>query len=107
MQSVTTKLFKIIAVITFFISLEKGWSADFIVVPTAKKAGNLAEIVLPAIYGKEVLEQKPFIIIEKNGYWYIDGQLPKPPKGFVVVGGTVHCEIKKKDGAFSNITHGK
>lgn len=77
------------------------------VIPNAKIADQVATIVLESIYGNQILSQKPFIVVEKNGVWHIDGRLPKPPKGSVVVGGVVHCEINKSDGAFKNIIHGK
>lgn len=107
MQTIISNFLKASVFIACFTAGNNVNSADFIVVPKAKLAGELAEVVLPSIYGKDVLNQKPFKITEKDGYWHVDGQLPTPPKGSVVIGGTVHCEIRKSDGAFRNITHGK
>ncbi len=107
MQTIISSFLKASVLAVFLSMAEKVNSADFTVVPKAKLAGELAEVVLSSIYGSEVLKQKPFKITERDGYWYVDGQLPPPPKGSVVIGGTVHCEIRKSDGAFRNITHGK
>ncbi|OFZ18970.1 MAG: hypothetical protein A2X94_13560 [Bdellovibrionales bacterium GWB1_55_8] len=75
-------------------------------VPDAQVASLIADAVLVPIYGKEVLEQKPYKIRLADGHWIIDGVLHAKP-GEVVVGGTVHIEIQKKDGAIRNVIHGK
>lgn len=98
---------KILLLLYLVIFSINGFTADLIVVPSARVAEEVATIVLTSIYGKVISKQTPFLIKEKDGYWYVDGQLPKSPRGFVVVGGIVHCEIRKSDGAFRNIIHGK
>ena len=94
---------KNVILISAFLFSFNSYTQALTVVPTAKIAEQLADVVLPSIYGKQVLEQKPYKISDKGDYWYIDGQLPKK----YVLGGSIHCEIRKSDGSFKNIFHGK
>lgn len=75
-------------------------------VPSKKVAAEIAEAVLVPIYGHDVLKQRPFEVTESSDYWLVDGVLRAPPTE-VAVGGTVHIEIRKKDGLLKNVRHSK
>ena len=81
-------------------------AAERDLVPDEHVASQIADAVLVPIYGKEVLKQKPYKVTLSSGYWIIDGVLHAKP-GEVVVGGTAHIEIRKKDGTIQNVIHGK
>lgn len=107
MQSIKSSITKIIILLNLIVLSMNSSAGELIAIPNSKIAEEVATIVLSSIYGKEISKQKPFVITEREGYWFIDGQIPKKSKGVVVVGGIVHCEIRKSDGAFRNIIHGK
>lgn len=67
---------------------------------TAKK---VAEAILLDIYGKQVLDQRPFSIkLEGDSVWIVEGVL-KPGMD----GGVAHIEIQKRDCKILKVTHGK
>ncbi len=64
---------------------------------------NMAEPVLFSVYGKSnIIEQKPYEAYLIDGYWLINGTLPK---GYM--GGTFLIIINAFDGKIIKITHGK
>jgi len=82
----------------------KGYVPDSGFVPNAAVARGIAEAVWVPIYGKEVLEQKPFrAVLHPDSVWVVQGTLPKQ----YTVGGTAYIEIRKRDGCILKVTHGK
>ena len=81
-------------------------------VPDAPTAIKIAEAVWLPIYGKQVLEEKPFKAeLEGDSVWVVHGSLPKSYniKNIVHVthGGVAHCIIRKKDGTILKVIHYK
>jgi hypothetical protein len=61
-------------------------------VPDEQTALKIAEAVLVPIYGRKIMDDKPYIIKHADGKWTIAGSIPK---GFV--GGSFHIVIQQRD----------
>jgi hypothetical protein len=72
-------------------------------VPDAATAIKIAEAVWLPIYGKEVLNEKPYTarLIGKD-VWVVEGSLRKGWDG-----GVAYIEISKRDGRILEVIHGK
>jgi hypothetical protein len=72
-------------------------------VPNAKMAFQIAEVVLSQIYGAEkIASEKPFSINLENGVWMVEGYLED---GFL--GGVAYIEIRKSNGEILKVIHTK
>ena len=72
-------------------------------VPNAATAKRIAEAVWLPIYGKSVLNEKPFKArLTNEGVWVVEGSLPKD-----MLGGVAYIEISRRDGRILEVTHGK
>jgi len=72
-------------------------------VPDSKTAIDVAKVILPNIYGKDVLKEKPFTCkLIGDTVWIVEGSLPKGWDG-----GVAHIEIRKSDCKILNVIHGK
>ncbi|WP_375417235.1 YbbC/YhhH family protein [uncultured Hymenobacter sp.] len=73
------------------------------IVPDAATAIRIAEAVWLPIYGKRVLDEKPFQarLINKE-VWVVEGTLAKGLEG-----GVAYIEISRRDGRVLEVTHGK
>lgn len=81
-------------------------SAGF--VPDKPTAIRIAVAVWIPIYGaKHIQGETPYHATLKNGVWTVEGSLPKPPKGYIAVGGVAIAEISKQDGRILRISHGR
>ena len=71
-------------------------------VPDEKTAIQIAESVLVAVYGNDVLNERPFnvLIDKKRGVWFISGTLPDDH-----VGGVAEITIRIRDGKIMRIYH--
>ncbi len=65
---------------------------------------KIAEAVLVKIYGEKVLEQRPWIVEEKDNSFFIKGTFHKQGIAF---GGVAKIEISKSDGSVIGYVHGK
>ena len=66
-------------------------------------ATQVSEAILFKIYGKNnILKQKPYEINFINGYWVLNGTLPKN-----TLGGTFLIIISALNGQIIKLTHGK
>ena len=71
--------------------------------PNAATAKRIAEAVWLPIYGKSVLNEKPFKArLTNEGVWVVEGSLPKD-----MLGGVAYIEISRRDGRILEVTHGK
>lgn len=71
-------------------------------VPDAETAIKIAEAAWFPIYGKEVLDEKPFqAILQNDSIWIVEGTLHDE------LGGVAHAEIQRKDGKILKVIHGK
>ncbi len=69
----------------------------------SETAIQIAVAIWSAVYGKDKIEkQKPYTAIEHEGFWYVNGSLPKGYEG-----GVAHIKIRKKDGAVMGYIHTK
>lgn len=69
----------------------------------SETAIQIAVAILSGVYGKDKIEkEKPYTAIEHEGFWYVNGSLPKD-----WVGGVAHIKIRKKDGAVMGYLHTK
>ena len=72
-------------------------------VPDARTAIDVAKVILPNIYGKDVLKEIPFTAkLIGDSVWIVDGSVPKGTKG-----GAVHIEIRKSDCKILYVIHYK
>jgi alpha-L-fucosidase len=73
------------------------------VVPNAATALKIAEAIWLPIYGKDILNQKPFqATLNKEGtIWTVQGTQKQPSPG-----GTAYIEIQKSDCKILKVTHG-
>jgi hypothetical protein len=87
---------------------EDGKIYDFITdgfVPNSNTALKIAYAILPNIYGKEVLSQKPFVVkLIGDTVWHVDGTIQPDNR---LNGGEAHIEIRKRDCAILKVLHGK
>jgi len=73
------------------------------VVKDKQTAISVAEAMLFSIYGKEnIVRQQPYETHLIDGYWVVNGTLPKD-----WVGGTFLIIINSTDGKVLKLTHGK
>ncbi|MFK3658994.1 NTF2 fold immunity protein [Scandinavium sp. NPDC088450] len=64
---------------------------------------DLAEIYVAYAYGKKISDgEKPYIVKELEGYWYVEG-FTKPN----VAGGVFSIKIKKVNGEVVSFHHGE
>ena len=81
-------------------------------IPDEKTALKVAEAVLLAAYGEEILsiagQSMTFdVTTDKFGRtWIIKGVFPDPPSGYLSVGGVPEVIIRMRDGKVLQITHG-
>jgi len=76
--------------------------SNFSVIDTVT-AIKIAELNWIKIYGKDVINEKPYSIkLQGDSIWVINGTLPKN-----VLGGVAYIEIRKCDGKILKVTHGK
>lgn len=66
-----------------------------------KTAVEIAEVILVSIYGKEVLEQRPWIITNNKTEFTIRGTLHS------LIGGVAEISISKADARVIKYRHGK
>ncbi len=71
-------------------------------VPDEATAIRIAEAVWLPIYGKDIYEEKPFIVGLRDGVWTVTGSLPGGRKG-----GVAEVEISKEDGRILRVSHGE
>lgn len=72
-------------------------------VPNAATAKRIAEAIWLPIYGKSVLNERPFKArLTSKGVWVVEGSLPKD-----MLGGVAYIEISRRDGRILEVTHGK
>ena len=71
-------------------------------VPDATTAIKIAAAVWVPIYGKDVLDEKPFKATLKDGIWTVIGSLPPN-----AVGGVAEAHLCKSDASIVYIAHGK
>ena len=67
---------------------------------------KLAEIILVNVYGKKVLEQRPFKAKLEGDIWKVNGTL-YCQQDVVCKGGVARIEIYKKDGKVKSVIHDK
>lgn len=73
------------------------------VIQDSQTAVDVAENILFNIYGKEnIIQQRPYNLNFIDGYYIIEGTLPKN-----TLGGTFLIIINSKDGKIIKLTHGK
>lgn len=73
------------------------------VIQYSQTAVDVAENILFNIYGKEnIIQQRPYNLNFIDGYYIIEGTLPKN-----TLGGTFLIIINSKDGKIIKLTHGK
>jgi hypothetical protein len=71
-------------------------------VPNQETAIKIAEAIWLPIYGREVLQQKPYYAkLIDNKIWIVEGTLKRR------VGGTAYIEIDKYTGTILKVTHSK
>lgn len=71
------------------------------VVPDEETAIKIAFVLLSKKYGQRAIRnQKPFDVYLIDGYWHVNGTLPKG-----VTGGTGSIIISKKDGSVIHMAH--
>ena len=78
-------------------------------VPDAKTAIKIAVAVWEPIYGEpQIAREKPYLArLDTNGFWIVEGSLPRSWLGSPVKGGVVIAEIAKDDGRILRVSHGK
>ncbi len=85
----------------------KAKKRETVCVPDEQTAIKVAEAVLESVYGKKVLEEKPYKVHSTSGYWTIEGTLRKEQGQALIHGGVFHIEINKVDAKVLYVTHGK
>lgn len=78
-------------------------NSKYTVLDNKEKAVRFAEHILFDIYGKtQIQRQKPYTIYNIDGYWIINGTLPKGWVGgtFLIIINSHNCQIVR-------LTHGK
>lgn len=79
------------------------WDISQGYVPDSTTAVQISEILFVRIYGKKVLNKKPFIATLKNGkIWIVEGSVDEGMDG-----GVPHIEIQKSDGKVISFYHYK
>jgi hypothetical protein len=72
-------------------------------VPNEETAIKIAEAILTPIYGKEVLEKRPFTAkLIKNKFWRVEGTMSLDELGGIPI-----VEIQKNDCKILSVTHTK
>lgn len=90
-----------------FILLTNSLEANDLARISSKESALLiGEALLQAVYGKDVLRQRPFKINETKATWILDGTF-HCPKGQHCLGGVAHLEFSKADGRIIKVNHGK
>jgi len=70
------------------------------VVSSAATAIEVAEVALAAVYGKSILEQRPFSADLADGVWRVSGASARPQ-----VGGVAYVRLDRKTGAVLGMLH--
>lgn len=103
MKIIATNGFKILIVTLLFATMAfinlQNEHIDY--VPDAETAKKIAEAVWFPIYGKSILDHKPYNAELKNGLWVVTGTIGDE------LGGVAYIEIQKKDCKILKVTHGK
>lgn len=73
------------------------------VIPNAETAIKVCEPILISAYGKDIIEERPYIVRLCNNCWRITGSLPRKAK----LGGTFSIVIQKSDGKVIKMYHTK
>jgi hypothetical protein len=73
---------------------------------TKEEAIKIAETKLVALYGKDVLNERPFVALLRDGNWEIQGTLHCSRKS-VCAGGVGHISLSANDGRILNYSHDK
>ncbi len=68
-----------------------------------KTASKIAEVILPTIYGNEILKQMPFNITSSEKSWIVSGT----SSGSAYTMGGVSIEIRKSDGKIISVSNDK
>ena len=99
------KLIILLCLVTFGCNnqkLQKQWTTQDGVVPDSITAIKIAEIIWVNVYGKSVLETKPFkASLKADSLWVVEGTLNAKD------GGTPYLEIQKNNCKILKITHSK
>ncbi len=82
------------------------------IVPDAKTAKKIAEVVCFPIYGKSIYKEMPFnATLVGDSVWVVKGSMPKSKiingYAYVTFGGVLYVEIRKSDCKIIKVTHGK
>jgi hypothetical protein len=84
-------------------NVETGYVPKKGFVPDEETAIKIAEAIWLPIYGKNVLNEKPYwAILEGDSVWIVRGSLPKG-----MVGGVPYIEIRKSNCEILKVEHGK
>jgi hypothetical protein len=75
-------------------------------VPNDSTAIKIAEAVWLPIYGKDVLEEKPYKARLKKGVWIVEGSIATDTL-HITMGGVAYIEIQKSDGKILKVLHDK
>ncbi len=67
-----------------------------------QSAVKIAEVVLVAVYGRQVLKERPWVIKAQGEVFIIEGTLPP---GYV--GGVAYIEISRRNAQVIKLIHGK
>lgn len=89
-----------------FLIISHLFADEGVLIKNKEAALLVGEALLQAIYGENVLRQKPFKISETKEAWILDGTF-HCPKGQHCLGGVAHLEFSKFDGRILKVTHGK
>lgn len=77
-------------------------------VPTREAAVAVAEVLLKAVYGKELIEsERPFKAVLSRDVWVVTGTVPchNPPPRAVCPGGAAEIRIAKKSAQILFMAH--
>lgn len=72
-------------------------------IPNVETAIKVCEPILISAYGKDIIEERPYIVTLSNNCWRITGSLPRNAK----LGGTFSIVIQKSDGKVIKMYHTK
>lgn len=84
-------------------SIYKNDNLPIEVIPDVETAIKVCEPILISAYGKDITEERPYIVRLCNNCWRITGSLPRKAK----LGGTFSIVIQKSDGKVIKMYHTK
>jgi hypothetical protein len=67
---------------------------------------KMVETKLVALYGREVLNERPFVALLKDDIWEIQGTFHCPQKS-TCAGGVSHISLSARDGKILSYSHDK